>query len=504
MSVKYKSWAALILVIVVMSFSAAQAQADSGSYGGAEIPVIVTQPQGATLVGENDTVTLSIEAFVSDGGELSYSWYVCGTENRTEVGACKPISPGDSSGNKLLVSNPGTTVYYYAEVLNVAWVSGSLGKAWVESDMAKVVGTQRQDATTPIISGNPRSESTIVGKSWRDILSVRAVAVDGGTLSYQWFSNTERADTGWTLIDGATESSYDPDVSKAGTTYYRVVVTNTNNAVSGNKTASRTSYVAALRVEEVSGDYAAFPNLSELKTVPVDRDDDTVPVLVPILSIDAESPDGGTLSYQWYKTPYESDVGGEPIEGATDPTFDPSVGADVWSPVYYYYYVEVTNTKSGVGEDAQRAVAASAPVGVSTSAPGITAVKTRDRVVPSSNRKEETAAMDPTNTLTAGVAVGPNPVSKSFGAVSFFRSGSRITSASLYVYDAFGNVVKKIAIRDDAVGNNNKQSTHRNVGSWDLRDSKGRTVPEGTYLLKGTVKASGGKTERVSAVVGIR
>jgi len=490
-----KLWMMFIMFAVVMSFSVALAQQDgSGSYGDAEIPVIITQPRGATLVGEDDTVTLSVEAVVSDGGELSYSWFICGMEDRT--GGCKPIS--SESGNKLIVSNPGTTVYYYADVMNVTWVNGKLGKAWVESDMAKVVGAQRQNAATPIISGNPSNRSTIVGKSWRDILSVTAVAVDGGALSYQWFSNTERADTGWTIIDGATESNCDPDVSKAGTTYYRVVVTNTNNAVNGNKTASKTSYVAAVIVEETSGSYATFPIVSELKTVPPEKDGDRV--TVPILSIDAESPDGGTLSYQWYKTPYESDVGGEPIEGATDPTFDPSEGAAVASADYYYYYVEVTNTKSG-GGDAQRAVTASAPVAVATGIDGITAVRTNDRVVPSSKQKEETAAIAPTNALTAGFTVGPNPVGRSFGAVSFFRSGSRVASASLSVYDASGNVVKKIAIRDAAVvGGDGK----RNVGSWDLRDANGRIVPSGTYLVKGTVKASGGKTERVSAVVGVR
>jgi hypothetical protein len=37
-----------------------------------------------------------------------------------------------------------------------------------------------------------------------------------------------------------------------------------------------------------------------------------------------------------------------------------------------------------------------------------------------------------------------------------------------------------------------------------LRDAKGRPVPEGAYLLRGVVKTSDGKRERVEVVVGVR
>jgi len=104
--------------------------------------------------------------------------------------------------------------------------------------------------------------------------------------------------------------------------------------------------------------------------------------------------------------------------------------------------------------------------------------------------------------LTTEFTAGPNPAGKSSGGVvNFFRTGAVIKSATLHVYDASGNVVAAVAIKDNAaVGNNGKRS----VGSWDLKDKKGHLVPEGTYLVRGVVKTRDGKSERVSSVVGVR
>jgi uncharacterized repeat protein (TIGR02543 family) len=129
------------------------------------------------------------------------------------------------------------------------------------------------------------------------------------------------------------------------------------------------------------------------------------------------------------------------------------------------------------------------------------AVTSPDRVVPGGNPGEE-AVLAPVPALTAEFTAGPNPVGKSLGKVSFFRQGNRIASAPLLViYDASGNVVKKIGIADKAAACGNDR---RAVGSWNLKDAKGRPVPEGTYLVRGTVKTAGGKRERVSVAVSVR
>jgi hypothetical protein len=37
-----------------------------------------------------------------------------------------------------------------------------------------------------------------------------------------------------------------------------------------------------------------------------------------------------------------------------------------------------------------------------------------------------------------------------------------------------------------------------------LKDGKGNTVPEGAYLVRGTVKTASGKAEKVSMILGVR
>jgi uncharacterized repeat protein (TIGR02543 family) len=129
------------------------------------------------------------------------------------------------------------------------------------------------------------------------------------------------------------------------------------------------------------------------------------------------------------------------------------------------------------------------------------AVLSFDRDVPRVNPGDGvTAIVAPVSVLSGEFAAGPNPADRSFGSVSFYRVGSRVSYATLTIYDAAGNAVKKIRVIDDAVGSQSR----RKVSSWNLRDSRGRAVSAGTYLVKGVIKASGGKIERVSAVVGVR
>jgi hypothetical protein len=131
---------------------------------------------------------------------------------------------------------------------------------------------------------------------------------------------------------------------------------------------------------------------------------------------------------------------------------------------------------------------------------GAVSTLAHNRVIPPTGNTE-TVVIAPVNQLTAVFTVGPNPVGRSSGVVNFFRQGKRIESGSLAIYSAFGNFVRKIDIADKAVTGNNAR---RQVGSWDLTDRKGRPVPEGTYLARGKITVSGGKPERVSAVVGVR
>jgi hypothetical protein len=123
-----------------------------------------------------------------------------------------------------------------------------------------------------------------------------------------------------------------------------------------------------------------------------------------------------------------------------------------------------------------------------------------DRVIPNGNTGE-VAVVAPVSVLTGEFTAGPNPVGKSSGCVVFFWQGKPIKSGALTVYDASGNVVRKLSVKDNATISN---TAKRAVGSWDLKDASGRPVSEGTYLVRGKVVTFGGKSERAAVVVGVR
>jgi len=105
------------------------------------------------------------------------------------------------------------------------------------------------------------------------------------------------------------------------------------------------------------------------------------------------------------------------------------------------------------------------------------------------------------------LAAGPNPVPKSAGLVNFYRVGKQIKSTSLKVYNNAGRFIGKIAITDvktGGVGVQSQSQSKRQVGSWLLKDSKGRPVSEGAYLVKGTIKTVDGRSEKVSLLISVR
>ncbi len=128
----------------------------------------------------------------------------------------------------------------------------------------------------------------------------------------------------------------------------------------------------------------------------------------------------------------------------------------------------------------------------------VVSVASSDRVIPAVSPSVETSSVAPVSALSVGFAAGPNPVARSFGSVCFFRVGAVIKSADLSVYDASGNVVRRLSVKD--VGGQSR----RKVASWDLRDAGGRLVSAGSYLVRGAVVTKDGKREVVSAVVGVR
>jgi hypothetical protein len=165
-------------------------------------------------------------------------------------------------------------------------------------------------------------------------LTVTATVYGSGTLTYQWYWNTVNSNTGGTPIPGANDPSYQAPVNEVGTRYYYVIITNTDNTVTGNQTTSVTSAVAAVTVLPLFD--AAVPVIEiQPAGATVTRGSSN-----PILTVTASVYGVGTLSYQWYRNTENSNTGGTPISGADGPSY-PAPTNEVGTT---YYYVIVTNT----------------------------------------------------------------------------------------------------------------------------------------------------------------
>jgi uncharacterized protein YjdB len=205
----------------------------------------------------------------------------------------------------------------------------------VYSNVAVLMVNDVTNAQRPIIVNEPGNATVTLNST--TTLSVTAEVDDGGTLSYQWFSNTSNSNSGGTLIPGATSRTFTPPATREGIVYYYVVVTNTNNYVSNNTTANIVSSTARVTVNQLVN--AQIPYI-------VDQPENDLVIIGEnsLLSITARITDNGTLSFQWFRNDTYSNTGGTAINGETEATFAPPTS----TLGVRYYYVVITNTNNSV------------------------------------------------------------------------------------------------------------------------------------------------------------
>jgi hypothetical protein len=109
------------------------------------------------------------------------------------------------------------------------------------------------NAKDPLITAHPSGNIYTSTGGTASALTVTAASRDGGTITYQWYSNTVNNYTNGMPIDGQTNASYTPDISAEGTSYYWVSVTNTitDNGDGGIKSAILPSGIASILVSSV-------------------------------------------------------------------------------------------------------------------------------------------------------------------------------------------------------------------------------------------------------------
>lgn len=176
-------------------------------------------------------------------------------------------------------------------------------------------------------------------------LSVEAGVADGGELSYQWESSADGA--AFTIMDGAVEASYTPDISALGATWYRCKVTNTKDG------ASESDYSAAAQivVKVFSSDTTVKYAVNNSNTAP----SDSTAVTEAVTLADATGVDKPRL---WIMAPEEGTVTVEQASGSDTMTASDTTGKGFAKRLYFSQGVTGANSikVTAAAEDGTQAV----------------------------------------------------------------------------------------------------------------------------------------------------
>jgi len=359
-----------IVLAVALVFSACE-------LGGVETPAknimkpyISVHPRGASYYTDQaQSTTLSVEVWDWDGddGSLSYQWYTfddvetyCANGGGTAISGATGTSYTPSPAVQ-----GGKSYFYYVVVTNRKSDALDMTSASIQSEVAAISYSNPGDPLVPVISRHPTSATYGWGAAL-NALRVDAELPGDGTISYQWFFNRNYSIAGGESIASGNQRQLMPDyntVDLGNNNYYYAVVTNT---LSGN-TARAVSIPAVITIEP--GVRATAPRIEQQ---PKDQLYFTGAAIQP-LTVEAESLDRGTLSYQWYSNTTMLNKNGSAISGATNASYDPSSDqADANGN--RFYYVEITNTNENVrGEKTAKSTSRAVKIRVTSAAPaGIT------------------------------------------------------------------------------------------------------------------------------------
>ncbi|MEO6733000.1 MAG: Ig-like domain-containing protein [Ferruginibacter sp.] len=270
------------------------------------LPAITAQPSITT-----QTLCLNVAAtqlsITAAGAGLTYQWY----SNATNSNTGGTLLTGATSSAYTPVTTSAGTLYYYAIVSGTCTppVTSNVSGAVTINGLPAII-TQPATATqTPCLNATATQ------------LSVTAT---GAGITYQWYSNAANSNSGGTLLNGATSSTYTPVTSTSGVLYYYVIV-------SGTCTPAVTSDVSGAVTVNALPAITAQPSITT-QTLCLN-------VAATQLSITAT---GAGLTYQWYSNATNSNSGGTLLAGATTSVYTPvTTSAGI---LYYYAIVSGTCT----------------------------------------------------------------------------------------------------------------------------------------------------------------
>jgi O-glycosyl hydrolase len=213
----------------------------------AQPPTITEEPQISTQYKLNETILpLTVTATVSDGGKLEYQWY----SKANASGGAADGTGATGTGATTASFTPGLTAegttYYYVDVTNYNSKATGQKRATRTSRLVSVTVYDPENAQPPNITVQPRGGTYMANQEVT--LSVTATVISG-TLSYQWYRNSTESNSGGREIPDETDAEYIFTPTIAETAYYYVIVTNTDDNVTGNKTTDTVSNPVTVKVE---------------------------------------------------------------------------------------------------------------------------------------------------------------------------------------------------------------------------------------------------------------
>ncbi|MFC3416747.1 beta strand repeat-containing protein [Algoriphagus hitonicola] len=258
------------------------------------------------------------------GGGLEYQWY-SKTDNLDPI-----TNPGNliSGANSASFTPPSNTpvlesYYYYVVVI------GNCGEV-ISSLSGEYVATEPE---TTIIDDPSTTDLEVCKDDAFPELVVSAIGeTDPDTypeVTYQWYSNTSPSNTGGTLIDGATSSTFTPPSNTVGTLYYYAEAASLCGTVPTDVSGAHTvTPLTEIEEEDLAGQVIC-------------DGDDFDPISV-------EAYGTGTISYQWYQNDENSTTSGNIVAiGSDSNTFTPPSGLSNPSQSETYYYFVVVSSDCG-------------------------------------------------------------------------------------------------------------------------------------------------------------
>lgn len=161
---------------------------------------------------EAEAFIIQPDVLRADEGKLSYQWYQGDTLEEFE-------KLDGATNASYQISTSESHYYNYYKCIVSYEIDGR--KYIAESEIYRV-RVYPLTLDTPHIIKQPKNISGVKGVPLEEKLSVELSDINQPDIraKYQWYKNTEENTTNGTMIPGATESSYAPDIQEAGKTYY--------------------------------------------------------------------------------------------------------------------------------------------------------------------------------------------------------------------------------------------------------------------------------------------